>query len=176
MSALMCQFRWLAPVAINGEGPLRKACRLLPEHDGPHRDGSYWVARHAEDSVQHWKPDTVAALYGATNEPAPESRVGNAGEFAARWNTLDSAAREMWFQLIQQNGVMASRCVVEDHYGAVQALNRLSLEDDEVLQKACRAHYIAQWGDDLDPEHVFPPDNVAAMRAAIEVFLNGVAR
>lgn len=39
---------------------------------------------------------------------------------------------------------------------------------EDVIQKACRAHHIAVWGDDLDPEHIFPAAEVAAMRAAFE--------
>ncbi len=44
---------------------------------------------------------------------------------------------------------------------------------DEIIQRACRAHYVEVWGDDLDPEYVFPPADVRAMRAALEAGSNG---
>lgn len=74
-------------------------------------------------------------LNGATNEPAPDTEIANAGEFAARWNTWEPEQREkVWAQI--QSGVKdGQRCFLEDHDGmkgmvAEQQLRILALQTE----------------------------------------------
>lgn len=73
----------------------------------------------------------VPALDGATNEPAPDTMISTAGEFAARWNTLESHERENLWERIRQNNETAMQCFQRDHD---------QLTDSLELSRTKRAH------------------------------------
>jgi len=60
---------------------------------------------------------SVPALDGATNEPAPETLIASAGEFAARWNVMEPAERERVWKAIQGACNDGYQCHVKDHAG-----------------------------------------------------------
>lgn len=134
---MMCEFKWMS--AANKH----KRCQLRDGHHGPHRDGSWWVAQGAEDTVRPWPADT-GLLDGETHEPADGERIGTAGQFAARWNKLDPEGRQLQVDLMQQNAVLATRCVVGDHHGAVEALDQSRRAAQEL------AHHLNGMMDSLD--------------------------
>ncbi|QWS69724.1 hypothetical protein SEA_WILLIAMSTRONG_57 [Microbacterium phage WilliamStrong] len=57
----------------------------------------------------------VPALDGATNEPAPDTMIASAGEFAARWNTMEAGQREALWERIRQSNETAVQCFQRDH-------------------------------------------------------------
>jgi len=60
-----------------------------------------------------WPATTV--LNGATNEPAPETEINSAGEFAAYWNTQTPERREEMVQQIKRAQKQATDCFIRDH-------------------------------------------------------------
>ena len=69
------------------------------------------------------KLQTVAALDGATNDPAPGTWSANAGEFAARWNVLTPAERERYWEFIKDAQQRSLSCVQKDHEGLQEELD-----------------------------------------------------
>ena len=69
----------------------------------------------------------MTELEGATNAPEPYTRLKDAGEFAAMWNSLAPPAREALFQTIQSASEDGYRCFMEGHESLKIELGRLRL-------------------------------------------------
>jgi hypothetical protein len=61
-------------------------------------------------------------LDGATTLPPEWAQIGNAGEFAAVWNSRTPAEREAWIQRWGSVADTASRCVMQNHDGMYHQL------------------------------------------------------
>jgi len=68
------------------------------------------------------------ALGGATAVPVEGARSTSAGEFAAKWNSLDPEDREKWVRRIEDNADDAIRCFQADHEAAVDVAHRASID------------------------------------------------
>lgn len=118
-----------------------------------------------EDTLQYHvcngTPSKVPALNGATNEPAPEYMIANAGEFAARWNTLETAQREALWERIRQNNDTAMKCFQQDHDVLLEQLR------DSSNRRATARSEIQGLLDSLD-SHVTQDEIYSAMKAIQE--------
>jgi len=103
----------------------------------------------------------VPALDGATNEPAPEYAIATAGEFAARWNTLESAQREAMWERIRQNNLAALNCFQRDHDALAEQLG------DRDQRRTTARSDIQGLLDSLD-SHVTQDEIYSALRAIQE--------
>lgn len=71
------------------------------------------------------EPGKVPTLEGATVDPAPDTMIGTAGEFAARWNTMTPEKREQVWKRIQDSGDTAAKCWQADHEALAAELRAL---------------------------------------------------
>ncbi|WNM65465.1 hypothetical protein SEA_PHONEGINGI_63 [Microbacterium phage Phonegingi] len=66
----------------------------------------------------------VTDLDGATDLPPEFAIVADAGQFAASWNACTPEQRERWVEWMTDLGERVSRCVMQDHEGAVEMQRR----------------------------------------------------
>jgi len=66
----------------------------------------------------------VTDLDGATEPPPEFAAFADAGQFAASWNASTPEQREQWLEWARTLGERVTRCVMQDHEGAVEMQRR----------------------------------------------------
>lgn len=94
------------------------------KHSGAGSDTVRMVLNTLKEVIEKLKNDTT--LDGATNEPAPEVMTGDAGEFAARWNTATPEQREDRWQRMQRAFDVSNKCFQEDHEALLDQVRSMS--------------------------------------------------
>ncbi|AWN03242.1 hypothetical protein PBI_APPA_61 [Microbacterium phage Appa] len=86
----------------------------------------------------------VTELDGATEPPPEFAEYADAGQFAASWNACTPEQREQWLGWARTLGERVTRCVMQDHEGAVEMQRRAFVSSVDLEHWARRLRRFAE--------------------------------